>query len=391
MVENPIQKQLQRLARLRGGTHPIVSCYLKLEPRDRGRGKYLVKLKNRIRSLKRNLEQLHLSDAQHADVLADLQRIQAAIADPATLPAGQGVAIFASTGRGLLEVLGLPRVHRSRLVVDRTPLIRELVTIEEEVGRMLTAVVDRQRAEIFEVSAWGANRIETITATTTRTGRSRTRGSVQTLGGDRAHRGRGDAGHRNRIQQDKQRHLEEVARRIFELDRKHPFQGVVAAGTGPEAQALQPFLHPYLVDRYIGSVTLNAKEHSAVTIHGATLAIREAHERASEQDLVDEVIEGLGTQWAVSGLASTLRALGRGQIRTLLVDAEASQTGLRDATGRLGVRKADLRGGGKVTPVLDVIDDALEEALHQGVQVNVIVDPASRARFEGLAGMLRFR
>ena len=44
-----IRKQLQRLVRIQPGKHWIVSCYLKLEPRDRARGKYLIKLKNRVK------------------------------------------------------------------------------------------------------------------------------------------------------------------------------------------------------------------------------------------------------------------------------------------------------------------------------------------------------
>ncbi|HSE53251.1 MAG TPA: hypothetical protein VLB00_13770, partial [Gemmatimonadales bacterium] len=46
-----VRRQLQRLVRLPAGKHWIVSCYLKLEPRDRARGKYLIKLKNRIRDV----------------------------------------------------------------------------------------------------------------------------------------------------------------------------------------------------------------------------------------------------------------------------------------------------------------------------------------------------
>jgi len=41
--------------------------------------------------------------------------------------------------------------------------------------------------------------------------------------------------------------------------------------------------------------------------------------------------------------------------------------------------------------VLDVVDDAIEEALRQGVDVNVVYEPEARASIEGLAGLLRFR
>ena len=41
---------LERLTRIQPDHYRVVSCYLKLEPRDRSRGKYLIKLKNRIKA-----------------------------------------------------------------------------------------------------------------------------------------------------------------------------------------------------------------------------------------------------------------------------------------------------------------------------------------------------
>jgi peptide subunit release factor 1 (eRF1) len=38
-----------------------------------------------------------------------------------------------------------------------------------------------------------------------------------------------------------------------------------------------------------------------------------------------------------------------------------------------------------------VVDDAIEEALRQGVDVNVVYEPKAREEVDGLAGLLRFR
>ena len=42
-------------------------------------------------------------------------------------------------------------------------------------------------------------------------------------------------------------------------------------------------------------------------------------------------------------------------------------------------------------PVIDVVDDAIEEALRQGVDVNVVYEPEARDAIDGLAALLRFR
>jgi peptide subunit release factor 1 (eRF1) len=51
----------------------------------------------------------------------------------------------------------------------------------------------------------------------------------------------------------------------------------------------------------------------------------------------------------------------------------------------------ECRGEGAPVPVLDVIDDAIEEALRQGVDVNVVYESEARDAIEGLGALLRFR
>src|SRR5206468_3940676 len=47
--ESAVRAAVERLSRIQPGAYQVVSCYLKLEPRDKTRGKYLIKIKNRIR------------------------------------------------------------------------------------------------------------------------------------------------------------------------------------------------------------------------------------------------------------------------------------------------------------------------------------------------------
>ena len=111
-----------------------------------------------------------------------------------------------------------------------------------------------------------------------------------------------------------------------------------------------------------------------------------------ERNLVGEMREGLGSGWSVNGMTPTLRALSRGQVRALLVHADAGEPGFRcSGSGRLALTERDCRGEGDPIPVLDVVDDAIEEVLRQGVDVNVVFEPEARGAIEGLAGLLRFR
>lgn len=378
-----VKDQIARLTHIPPGKHHIVSCYLKLEPRDRVRGKYLIKLKNRVRAVQGRVSDMGLDRAAQEAVGRDLERVYRDLERPASLPGTQGIAIFASSGLKLYERVPLPAVHRSRLVVDSTPLVRELLAVEDEVGRLLTVVVDRTSARIFEVTAFAASELLGLHAEASRGGRfhSDRHGAP----------GMGEHTWHNRIRNEKQRHLTTVADAIFQLDRKKRIDGVVLASTGADAAALIPHLHTYLRDRVIGTVKLNPKETTEAHVHTVTLAARVEAERTAENALVEKLEDAHGTGWAVNGLKPTLGALAKGQLRTLLVNADRESPGFRCGSGRLVLGERECGAEGKGTPVVDVIDEALEEALRQRVTVEVVHSTEAAARVDGIAGLLRFK
>jgi peptide subunit release factor 1 (eRF1) len=310
--------------------------------------------------------------------------VQEFIRNPGNLPHTQGLAIFACEGIDLFETVALPVVHRSRLSVDRSALVRELASVEDEFGRLLTVVLDRSRARFFEVTAHDSHELPGLHSDSTRGKRFHADNDGSS--------GWGEHTYNNRIRQEKQRHYEAIARELFAMDRRHPAHGIVLAGTGADAGAVEPFLHSYLAERLIGTVRLNPKDATPASVHAATLAVREGYERASERELVHEMLEGVGTGWGVNGLGPTLKALSRGQVRSLLVHADASEAGFRCGnSGRLALTERECRDEGEPIPVLDVVDDAIEEALRQGVDVNVVYEPEARDSIEGLGALLRFR
>ncbi|OGU28303.1 MAG: hypothetical protein A3K13_13665 [Gemmatimonadetes bacterium RIFCSPLOWO2_12_FULL_68_9] len=382
---------VERLARLHAGEHWVVSCYLKLEPRDRARGKYLIKLKNRIRERLAWLEQRGLGRVTREAVGRDLERVREYLEDPSNLPPGRGIAIFACAPLGLLAAVPLPQVFRSRLAVDRTPLVRELAAVDDEFGRVLCVAYDRTGARFFDVTAFGVDELPGLAAgDTTRAGRFHGASAVARPGPGFS--ALGEYNFNQRIRVEKQRHYAHIAQRLFELTRTNALRGIVLAGTGADAGAVAPHLHPYVARLVLGSVRLNPKTVAPPEVYTAVLTVQRGSERAWERDHIKALREGLGTGWATNGFEPTLRAQARGQVRTLLVDAEGAQPGFRcTASGRLTVAADGCRGEGEAEPVPDLIDEAIEEALRQHAQVDVVEDGGARARVDGLAALLRFR
>ena len=354
-IERDLSASVAALGAIAPGPHWVVSCYLKLEPRDKTRGKYLIKMKNRVRETVTALARQPLERADREAIAADLGRVLQYFDDPGHLPSTRGIAIFASQGLRLFEALALPHVHRSRLGVDRVPLVRELVALEEEFGTILVAVCDRTAARFFEVTAFDCVELTALAG-------------IEASRGSRFHAmPSGSAGEHNyhmRIRTEKQRLYAHVADRIFQIHRQRPLTGLVVAGVGVDAGAVVPHLHTYLHDLVLGVVKLNPKQATAAEVREATLALREERERAWERAHADAVKDGVGTGWAVNGIDATLKTLTRGQVRTLLADGQDD----------------DPR-----------IDDAVEEALRQRAQVDVLYDDKARRVVDGLAALLRFR
>ncbi len=147
ITEQDARATIARLAGIAPGRDWVVSCYLKLEPRDRSRGKYLIKLKTRAKGLLLNYE-------GQPEIAANLQQVLDYLEQPNHLPRARAIAIFASRALDLFEALPLPHVHRSRLAVSHEPLVRELLGLEEEFGTILAVVYDRTAARFFEVTAY---------------------------------------------------------------------------------------------------------------------------------------------------------------------------------------------------------------------------------------------
>jgi len=351
VTEQDVHAAVQRLATIDPGPYWVVTCYLKLEPRDRTRGKYLIKMKNRVKGAADALSKQSLGHADREAIAADLQRVLNYLEEPNHLPSTRAIAIFASQGLDLFETLPLPHVHRSRLAVDHEPLVRELVALDEEFGTILVVVYDRTAARFFEVTAYDCLELTALPA----------------IDASRASKFHGSAGEHNyhmRIRTEKQRFYAQIADRVFGIHRVRPLAGLLIGGVGPDGGAVIPHLHTYLHDLVMGVVKLNPKTATKAEVRDAALALREERERAWERAHAEALKDGVPEGWAVNGVDPTLKALSRGQVRTLLADGQDD----------------DPR-----------IDGAVEDALRQRSQVDVLYDEKARRAVDVMAALLRFR
>jgi len=194
-----------------------------------------------------------------------------------------------------------------------------------------------------------------------------------------------------RRREEERRHIAGVARRVGVLLRAHGAQGLLLAGTHEVVAALEQALPPRLDRLVVGTARLNPGELTATQVLTAVRAILSADGRAAQEQLVDAVVEGLGTGRAVDGLRPVLQAIAREQVKTLLVGRGAGPPGYRCFPSRRLVRSKVDAEGESVVRVPDLVAAAIGEVAQHGGTVAEIRDAKLAARFDGIAALLRYR
>jgi peptide chain release factor subunit 1 len=380
-----ITTTLQRVSRIPAGKHWVVSCYVRATPIDRTRARYLERIRSRGKAALAALDRLPVTEAARAAAGRDMERVIRAVSK-GNLPAAGGFVAFACEAAGVFEVVGVPEVYRTRIMLDRSPRVRELVELDAEFGRVLAVIADRTHARFFDVGALGAREVIDTRPVAMRGAKfhSDRQGSP----------GWGERAYHNRIEQERERHYAYIAQTLRDLDRAHPAAGFVIGGPSVETRRLARFLDSRLHERVLGTVAMDARTLTAARVYRAVAPVRAEAQRAAARTEAHRADELAGKDWAVRGIRATLRALFRGQLRTLLVAAGVEHLGWRcPASGRLVLQASECRAGDgrPAISVPDVIDDAVEEALHQGIRIVTV--PADSAGYldDGLAGVLRWR
>lgn len=379
-----VESALDRLRAIPPGRYQVLSCYLRLEAADRARQRYRLHLTDHVKQVRATAQASPLPRAERLAVERDLDRIEACVANPRDLPHARGLAIFACEALELFVTVPLAQVRRLMLILDDTPWIHELVAAARASAPIMAAAIDRRHVRFFEVRPFSVRELPPLRPVAGRGGK---------FHGDRRDApGVGERAYHGRRQEEKHREYADAAARLEAMLHGAPARGVVLVGPRQHTAALERFLPRDVASHLLGVTALNPRAVTLAQMQATVLAVAEWHDREEVARQVRGLGEALGDGWAVSGLRDTLRALGRGQVRTLFVARDAAQPGFRcDGTDRLVLDPSACRGKGAPRPVHDVVDEAVEDALGQGVEVVPVDDPAPCRAIEGMSAVLRFR
>jgi peptide subunit release factor 1 (eRF1) len=203
--------------------------------------------------------------------------------------------------------------------------------------------------------------------------------------------GWGEGGFHGRRREEERRHMAAVARRIAAELRSHDVHELVLGGSTPVVAALRRALPATVAELVAGTTPLNPVELTAARVAQVTPALQRSHTRLMQAEWLARLQEAFGRRLAAEGLRDVLRALGEGQVRTLLVAAGFGRAGYRCArSGRLVLTKTDAEAE-PVVRIGDVVAAAKDDTRALGGEVIEIEDPQLAARLDGVAALLRHR
>ena len=195
-----------------------------------------------------------------------------------------------------------------------------------------------------------------------------------------------------RIKHDWHAALKLAADAVFEYWKSHPFDHLVVGSLpGEPIEEIEGVLHDYLRRILLGYIEINPATADENEVWNKLLDFRIQKDREEERGLVKLFKEELGAGRAVNGLEKTLEMLNMGNVRTLLVNEDFSAPGfICRGTDALSLKGECPSPTDRREEVFDIVDEMIEEALHQRAKVEVIVDKNLQKEIEGVGALLRF-
>ena len=363
---------IRELAGIRGEAAPITSCYLDVD------GRRLIRHQDVEHELDAMLRTARQRANGHRSVHDDLRRIEAFVRAGIDRSATRGLAIFASAANDLWKVIELPIPVRSQLVINHTPAVGQLESVVQEHEPIGVVLADKQRARLFVFEQ--GQLLERSELLDELPREYDTRGERE--------RGTPDA----HVDELAHQHLRNAARAAFELWQARGFQHLAIGGPDAVAGELERGLHPYLQARLCGRIHVGVGASAAEVLRAAETVEAEV-ERRREAEVVARLREAAITgRRGVAGLAATLEALHSRRVERLVVSKGFSEEGWRcPATGALAlVGPTNPLNGVAMDRVPDVVEDAIEEALTQGVPVTICVGNADLDVLGRIGALLRY-
>jgi len=366
------EADIRELAGFKGSEAPVTSCYLNVD------GRRFVRHRDYEQAFERLVRSARRKANGDQSVARDLQRIEEYVRKGFDRSHVRGIAIFSCSKQDMWRVFELPVPVRNQLVVNHSPSVRQLEFVIDEYEPLGVLLADKQRARMLVFELGELVESEEIFEQLPRhddDDQSVLRDRVQSHVAAHAHQ-----------------HFRHVADRAFRVYQERPFAHLIVAAPEEVTGEIERLLHPYLQERLAGRLSIPVSA-SLEEIRHAALEEEARVERRQEARAVARLRDAVGSgRRGVAGLDGTLRALVERRVDTLLVSEGYGEAGWRCGgcgyIGRMG--RACPVCAQKMDKVDDVVEEAVEEALHQSCRVMICTGSADLDVLGRIGALLRF-
>src|SRR5688572_25383617 len=373
----PLGQRFEMLAALEPSPFPVLSLYLRLAPGQNGREDYPQFLRKVFSERAKALPE-QSTDRESFD--KDVARIQDHLENKDNVT-GQAVAIFASSGSDLFEVIALEApVGEHALFISSVPHLYPLARLVENYPRYAAVMLDTNKARIFVFGVAKAEREEKVVGEKTR----------RTSKG-----GWSQARYQRRADNFHTLHIKEVVDTLDKVVREESIEHIVVAGAEVAMPILREQLPKHLADKIV-EIGAHESGESGSFVQRTMAALRE---KDAETDL--EKVQELMDAWQSGGLGvagpeATLSAFQLGQVDELIITATPEllknvQKLPDDAAP--GEVKADTSApqGTADEKRLRLADELVTRAHQTSARIRFIEDENLLAGVGGVGALLRFR
>jgi peptide subunit release factor 1 (eRF1) len=298
------REELRHLAQIESSVNAAVTFYFQPQtPQNKSHREEHIQVKDLVRDALRRAEK----NGNNPSVRADLKRVLE-LAEQLHGNHARGKAVFACSARNIWREFNLPkRLKQTQLYVANRFHLRPLAAVAASAPRSCVALIDRERARLFEMWVDEIREQGEILDPLPRVGRTDGFGGY-------------DAGHNERhVGNLTMRHFKNVAHRLQELHNTHGCDSFIVGCREDVWPQLEPQLHPYVRQKMLGRFNIDPAVASVDQVREQAQRIVEERNASERQALLGEVMGGAQRNGRGKvGVRGVLEALERGEVQTLL-------------------------------------------------------------------------
>jgi len=277
--------------------------------------KYLISAKALLKNGYAMIPKLKAGSQAEASLKADLERIERFLKSELNRKGMGSVAIFSCQSQDFFKPYYLRAPVKDRIGMKKALYIRPLTLALDDYKKCTVVLIDRSKARIFEAHLGEMLTYIEIT--------DEVPGQVKEAG----FRGYEEKKISRHIEQQVQKHYKKVGLKLLELFKTNRFERLILGGRPHVVGEFERILHTYLKKRVIGRFAIDS-EAPIIEVFEKSRELAEKLERESDNKMVRNLIDDLWPQGkGTVGLDSTIEALMKGEVYSLLVSAGFVQSG----------------------------------------------------------------